>query len=114
MLVYMRTKQLLRLNDFLVSLEVLSHSVMFDSVTVWTVACQTPLFIGFPRQEYWNGLQFPTQGDLLTVVLIVFTGAFYVSCFGRQNKFFTTEPPGKSSGFTGRVEEVVSECEFMH
>ena len=30
----------------------------------WTVACQTPLFMGFSRQEYWSGLPFPTPGDL--------------------------------------------------
>ena len=34
-------------------------------VTPWTVACQTPLSMGFPRQEYWNGLPFPFLGDLL-------------------------------------------------
>ena len=28
------------------------------------VACQAPLFMGFPRQEYWNGLPFPSPGDL--------------------------------------------------
>ena len=26
--------------------------------TPWTVACHTPLSIGFPRQKYWNGLLF--------------------------------------------------------
>ena len=26
--------------------------------TPWTVACQAPLFMGFPWQEYWNGLPF--------------------------------------------------------
>ena len=25
-------------------------------VTLWTVACQAPLSMGFSRQEYWNGL----------------------------------------------------------
>ena len=34
------------------------------SVTPWTVACQTPLSMGFPRQEYCSGLSFPTPGDL--------------------------------------------------
>ena len=29
-----------------------------------TVACQTPLSIGFSRQEYWSGLPFPPPGDL--------------------------------------------------
>ena len=30
----------------------------------WTVACKAPLFMEFPRQEYWSGLPFPFQGDL--------------------------------------------------
>ena len=30
----------------------------------WTVACQAPLSMGFPRQEYWSGLPFPSPGDL--------------------------------------------------
>ena len=32
-------------------------------VTVWTVACQAPLSIGFSRQEYWSGLLFSPPGD---------------------------------------------------
>ena len=31
----------------------------------WTVAHQTPPSMGFPRQEYWSGLPFPSPGDLL-------------------------------------------------
>ena len=27
-------------------------------------SCQAPLSMGFPRQEYWSGLPFPTPGDL--------------------------------------------------
>ena len=30
----------------------------------WTVPCQASLSMGFPRQEYWNGLPFPSPGDL--------------------------------------------------
>ena len=30
----------------------------------WTVARQTPLSMGFSRQEYWSGLPFPSPGDL--------------------------------------------------
>ena len=30
----------------------------------WTVACQAPLSMEFSRQEYWNGLAFPSLGDL--------------------------------------------------
>ena len=33
-------------------------------MTPWTVACQAPLSIGFPRQEYWSELSFPSPGDL--------------------------------------------------
>ena len=32
--------------------------------TPWTVAHQAPLSVGFPRQEYWRGLPFPTSEDL--------------------------------------------------
>ena len=42
----------------------LSHSVVSDSVTLWTLARQAPLSIGFSRQEYWSGLPFPSPGDL--------------------------------------------------
>ena len=31
--------------------------------TPWTVARQAPLSMGFPRQEYWNGLPFPSPGN---------------------------------------------------
>ena len=30
----------------------------------WTVAHQAPLSMGFPRQEYWSGLPFPSPEDL--------------------------------------------------
>ena len=36
-------------------------SVMSDSATPWTVACQAPLSMGFSRQEYWSGLPFPSS-----------------------------------------------------
>ena len=32
--------------------------------TLWTVGCQAPLSMGFPKQEYWNGLPFPSPKDL--------------------------------------------------
>ena len=39
-------------------------SVISDSVTPWTVACQAPLSMGIFRQEYWSGLSCPPPGDL--------------------------------------------------
>ena len=32
--------------------------------TIWTVAHQAPLSMGFSRRESWNGLPFPMPGDL--------------------------------------------------
>ena len=37
---------------------------MSDSATPWTVAYQGPSSMGFSRQECWNGLPFPSPGDL--------------------------------------------------
>ena len=37
---------------------------MYDSENPWTVACQVPLSMGFPKQEYWSGLPFPSPGGL--------------------------------------------------
>ena len=44
------------------TLIVLSCSVMFDSASLWTVAHQATLSMGFSRQEYWRELTFPTPG----------------------------------------------------
>ena len=43
-----------------VAIQSLTHVQL--SVTPWTVACQTPLSMGFSRQEYWSGLPFPSPG----------------------------------------------------
>ena len=32
--------------------------------TPWTAACQVPLSMGIPKQEYWNGLAFSSPGNL--------------------------------------------------
>ena len=38
---------------------------MSDSFSVvWAGACQTPLTVGFARQEYWSGLPLPSLGEL--------------------------------------------------
>ena len=36
----------------------------FRHVTLWTVALQVSLSMGFSRQEYWSGLPCPPEGDL--------------------------------------------------
>ena len=62
---------------------------MSDSfATPWTVACQTHLSMGFPRQEHWSGLSFPLPGDLPNPGI----KSRFPALAGR---FFTTESPGK-------------------
>ena len=43
-------------------MKLLSHVQLF--ATPWTIAYQAPLSMEFSRQEYWNGLPFPSPGDL--------------------------------------------------
>ena len=43
--------------------QLLNHVHLF--VTLWTVAHQALLSMGFFRQEYWSGLPFSSSGDLL-------------------------------------------------
>ena len=57
-------------------------------VTLWTVAYQVPLPMGFPRQEYWSGLPFAPAGDLPEPGVEPVSPALV-------GEFFTTEPPGK-------------------
>ena len=59
--------------------------------TLWTVACQVPLSVGFPRQEYWSGLPCPLPGDLpdpgikpLSLISPVLAGGFYTT--GKNGK----------------------------
>ena len=53
-------------------------------MTPWTVACQAPLSMGFPRQEYWSGLPFPSSGDLpdpgIEATSPVLVGGFFTVC----------------------------------
>ena len=41
-----------------------SHSPVRLFATLWTIACQAPLSMGFPTREYWSGLPFLPPGDL--------------------------------------------------
>ena len=39
-----------------------SHIRLF--VSLWTIACQASLTMGFSRQEFWSGLPCPSPGHL--------------------------------------------------
>ena len=68
------------------------HALIKLCLSLWgtegTEACQTPLFMGFPRQEYWSELLFSSSGDLLI------PGVESTSP-GLAGRFFTTESQGK-------------------
>ena len=62
----------------------ISHTWPFASP--WTVVCQAPLFTGFPKQEYWSGLPFPSLGDLpnpgiepVSLISPILSGLFFIS-----------------------------------
>ena len=55
-------------------------------MTPWTVACQAPLSMGFPRQEYWGRLPFLSPRDLPYPKI----DQTRVSCIA--GGFLTTEP----------------------
>ena len=65
-----------------------SHVQLF--VTLWTVARQAPLSMGFSRHEYWRGLPHPPPGDLPNPGNEPASLTSPASAGG----FFTTEPPG--------------------
>ena len=65
---------------------------MSDSfATLWTLAHQAPLSMNFSRQEYWNGLPFPTPGGLPDPGINPESPAL-------AGRFFTTVPPEKLQG----------------
>ena len=57
-------------------------------VNPWTVAHQAPLSMGFPRQEYWSGLPFPSPGNLPDPGIELRSPAL-------QADSLLSEPPGK-------------------
>ena len=65
----------------------LSHVWLF--ATIWTVARQAPLSMGFCRQEYWSGLPCPPPGDLPAPGIQSSSLASPTLAGG----FFTTVPP---------------------
>ena len=75
-----RTEELLKIKRC-----VLSHSVVSDSVTPWTAACQALLSMGFSRLEYWSGLPGPPPGSSQP------RDRTCDPCIA--DRFFTTEPP---------------------
>ena len=73
--------------------------------TLWTIACQAPLSMGFSRQEHGNGLPCPSPGDLpppryrIRVSWVFCIGRWVLSLLGHQGNpgllyFFSIEGEG--------------------
>ena len=58
--------------------------------TLWPIIHQTPLTIGFSRQEYWSELPCPSPGDLSDPGIE--NAISYISCV--HSGFFTTSASG--------------------
>ena len=78
------------MSDYLIFVACLCMLSRLDPVwlfaTLWTVARQAPLSMGFSRQEYWSGLPCPPPGDLpdpwikpLSLTLTALAGGFYTT-----------------------------------
>ena len=66
-----------------------SVSCVWLFATLWTVAHQAFLYMGFYRQEYWSGLPCPPLGGGLPDPEMEPTAP------ALAGRLFTTEPPGK-------------------
>ena len=64
--------------------------------TAWTVACQAPLSMRIPRQEYWRGLPFPSPGDPLD-------SEIEAESLALAGGSFVTEPPGNLQALMSEV-----------
>ena len=70
----------------MVKVKSLSRVQLF--ATPWTVASQASLSMGFPRQEFWSELPFPSPGDLPDPGIKPVSPAL-------AGELFTAEPLGK-------------------
>ena len=66
-----------------------AQSCPYSFMTQWTTACEAPLSLGFPREEYSNALSFPSAKDLPNI------GIEPKMSPALAGGFFTTSPPGK-------------------
>ena len=78
-------------------LSLFSCSVPSDSAPPRTVACQAPLSMGFPRQEYWSGLPFLSPGDLPDPEIGPMSPALQVDSLSLSHQGFPHSSIGKES-----------------
>ena len=77
--------------------------------TLWSVAHQTPMFMGFFRKEYWSGLSFPPLGYLPDPGIKLTSPASPILA----GICFTTKPPGKPIQFSSVTQLCPTFCDPM-
>ena len=80
--------------------------------TLWTIACQAPLSMGFSRQEYWSGLPWPLPRDLsnpgmepVPLCLLALTGGFFTSHATWENLYCCSKSNSEPGKHWERKEE---------
>ena len=71
--------------------------------TLWTVARQALLSTGFPRQEYWSGLPFPSLGDLPNPGIVPVSPSL-------AGRFFLTSHLGAPKGLLDQFKSTFLIC----
>ena len=74
--------------------------------TLWTVACQASLSMGFSRQHYWSELPFPPPGDLPNPGIKPTSPA-------SAGRFFKSKLPGKHCKLTKSLGEISSATKWV-
>ena len=98
-------------SDVVSGLLLLSHQVVSNPfATPWTVARQTPLSMGFPRQEHWSGWPPPPPGDLPDSGIKPMS----LSSHALAGGCFTTEQAGKPSPLVGLCHTAATGQAHLH
>ena len=74
-------------------------------MTPWTVTCQAPLSMEFSRQEYWNGLPFPSpeESNGMYLTETIYSKGYPDSSVGKESTYNAGDPgsipgSGRSAG----------------
>ena len=90
----------------------ISRSIVFDSATPWSIACQAPLSMEFSGQEYWSASPFLSPRDLPDPGIEPRSPSLQVDSL-------PSEPPGKSLSLILKIRELevkfypVPACSFQ-
>ena len=76
--------------------------------TPWLIAIHALLFMGFPRQEYWNGLPFPSPGNLPHTGIEPVSPALHVDSLPTEPSERSIDTVSWSLGLAGLCAVLVS------